>query len=56
VKTADAKPGFILSIINRNFTMDRNVKFIIVRHILCGSAKDIQEVGYDMDGGWGILK
>jgi subtilisin family serine protease len=27
-----------------------------VRHILCGSATDIQTVGYDIDSGWGILK
>lgn len=27
-----------------------------VRQILCESAKDIQEVGYDTDSGWGILQ
>lgn len=27
-----------------------------VRHILCGSAADIQASGYDTDSGWGILQ
>ncbi len=26
-----------------------------VRSILCRSAKDIEEIGYDTDSGWGIL-